>query len=289
MFSNARRFGGAFTSFWRSGFGAKLFTTISLLLMLVPMTQAQDDGQNKRGWDVENSDPPPLGNPREVKPMVPTNIKPFAFLFYQSCEPMGDSLGYTGKWSFDILSHYASVGFEHSVSDSLVVLRLRARRGVAHEAQIWFPKKPFTLRVILGVDTAVFRMDLTAGTFVYVDTSSLLWVEEPKEIPANLVTMQFMDRDNEQARDLVEQVSAEFGSAVKQIVLSEGFYPCLSVPGVQRTNIGRKRVLNETELGLLVCFQVVDQSQMAVVSEWIGEQQIEEFKRVVSQFGMKGR
>jgi hypothetical protein len=265
--------------------------TFMALLMLVSITSAQDDGQNKQGWDVDKSEAPPPGTPfgGVPKPMVPTNLRPFAFLFYQSCEPMGDSAGYTGKWSFDILSAYTSVGFEHSASDSLVVLKLRAQRWVAHEAQIWFPKNTFTLRVILGVDTAVFRLDLTAGTFVYVDTSSLLRVESPKEIPDGVVTMQLMDRDKERARDLGELVSFEFGSAVKQIVLSEGFYPCLPVPGVQRTNIGRKRVLNETELGLLVCFQVVDQSQMAAVSEWIGERQIEEFKRVVSQFGMKGR
>jgi hypothetical protein len=34
MFMHARRFGRAFASFWRSGFGAKLFTTVSLLLMI---------------------------------------------------------------------------------------------------------------------------------------------------------------------------------------------------------------------------------------------------------------
>jgi hypothetical protein len=263
--------------------------TFMALLMLVSITSAQDDGQNKQGWDVDKGEAPPPGNPRTTKPMVPTNVRPFAFLFYQSCEPMGDSLGYTGKWSFDILSAYTSVGYEHSESDSLVVLKLRARSRVTQDARICFPAKPFTLRVILVQDTAVFRMDLTAGTFVYVDTSSLLRVESPKEIPDGLVTMQLMDRDKELARDLVEQASAEFGSAVKQIVLSEGFYPCLPTLGIQRTNIGRKRVLNETELGLLVCFQVVDQSQMAVVSEWVGGQQIEEFKRARSQFGMKGR
>jgi hypothetical protein len=266
-----------------------IVVAVMALFMLVSITQAQHDETKKVGWEVDCNVAPTSGDPGEPKPMVPTNIRPFAFLFYQSCEPMGDSLGYTGKWSFDILSAYTSVGYEHSASDSLVVLKLRARRWVAREARIWFPRKPFTLRVILGDDTAVFRMDLTAGTFVYVDTSSLLRVESPKEIPDGLVTMQLMDRDKERARDLVEQVSEEFGSAVRQIVLSEGFYPCLPTLGIQRTNVGRKRVLNETELGLLVCFQVVDQSQMAAVSEWVGGQQIEEFKRARSQFGMKGR
>ncbi len=182
------------------------------------------------------------------------------------------------------------MGFEHSESDTLVILRLRSRSRVAHEARIWFPTKPFPLRVILGEDTAVFRINLDSGTFVYVDTSSLLQVESPKELPTNLVTIQLMNRDKECARSLVEQTAEQFGSTVRQIVLDEGFYPCLPTPGVQRTNIGRKRVLNVTESGLLVCLEVVDQSQMTVVSQWAARKQIEELERAASeQIGMKGR
>lgn len=260
-----------------------LFSVVMASILLGPITQAQD------GWDVDKDAPPPMGSERKLS-TKPGKIKQFAFLFYETCELRGDVVHHTGQWTFDILSAYSTVGFEHSESDSLVVLKLRSRSWVAHEAKIWFPKKPFTLHVILGEDTAVFQVDLTAGTFVYVDTTSLLRVESPKEIPTNLVVMQFMNRDNEQARNFAEEVVKKFGSAVRLLKLEEGFYPCLPAPGVQVTNIGRKKSLNETDLGLLVCFQVVDQSQMAAVSTWIGDRQLEEFKRATGdQFGMKGR
>jgi hypothetical protein len=287
MLSNVRQFGRAFATFWCSGFVAKLFVMVSLLFMLVPTTQAQDDGQDHRGWEVDKSDPPPLGNP--VTPIKkPVKIEQFAFLFHEVCEPVGDSVGYTGKWTFDILSAYTSVGYEHSESDSLVVLKLRGRSRVEQGALICFPSKPFTLCVILGDDTAVFRMDLTAGTFVYVDTSSLLRVELPKEIPDGFVAMQFMDRDKDRARDFADQVSKQFGAAVKRTILSEGYYPCLPTSSVRLTNIGRKQLLNETDLGFLVCFQVVNRPQITTVSEWISRRQIEEYHRISNQFGMKG-
>ncbi len=263
---------------------------VMALLLLAPIARAQDDGRNKRGWDVDMSEPPPPGNPPNPSKKPLSNIRPFAFLFYQPCEPMGDRLGNSGRWSFDILSAYTSVGYEHSESDSLVVIKLQPRSRVTQDARICFPAKPFTLRVILVRDTAVFQMDLTAGTFVYIDTSRLLRVESPKAIPDGIVTMQLTDSDKERARDFAKQVIEKYGSGVEQFVLSEGYYPCLPTPGIQRTNIGRKQLLNETEQGYLVCFQIVDQSQMAAVSTWFGEQQLDELKRAASeQIGMKGR
>ncbi|MEW5796884.1 MAG: hypothetical protein AB1772_11065, partial [Candidatus Zixiibacteriota bacterium] len=214
---------------------------------------------------------------------------PFEINSYEVCELQRDLLHRTGEWSFDIMSHYASVGFEHSETDTLVMLKLRSRSDVDHKAKMWFPQKPFTLRIILGEDTARFRLDLKAGTFVYVDTSSLLRVESPKEIPANLVTMQFIGRDNERARNFVEEVVSRYGSAVKQQVLADGFYPCLAAPSVLRTNVGRKKILNATDLGLLVCFQVVVPSNFANIAKWMSDRQLEEFKRAGNEFSLKGR
>lgn len=242
---------------------------------------------SQSAWDADKDAPPPT---REATPMPqPTKIKPFSFLFYQLCEANNDTVQYIGKWSFDILSEYGSVGFDHHENDSLVVLKLRTQNRGEREAKIWFPKKPFTLLVILGRDTAVFKMDLILGSCLYVDTSALLTVIQPREIPANFCTMQFLDREEKRAKDFLKAITKEFGSVVEPGILESGYYPCIPAFAVERAKLGRKQSVNQTALGYLVCLRVTDSSQVPAVSQWIWEQQREEFKRAGSMLGMKER
>lgn len=238
-------------------------------------------------WDPDNNAPPPTS---DVQPIPqPTKIKPFEFLFYQMCESQNDTVRYTGRWSFDILSKYGSVGFDHIETDTSVTLTLRTHNRGTREAHIFFPRKPFTLRVLLGRDTAAFAMDLVTGTCLYVDTSVLLRMISPKEIPANIFAMQFLDREEKRAKDFMKSVENEFGSSAEPAILEPGYYPCLPAFTVERAKLGRKQSVNATPLGLLVCFRLNDASRASTVSEWLWLKQREEFKRAGSTLGMKER
>jgi hypothetical protein len=255
------------------GDNMKLITIIvTAFFMLISTSHAQG------GWDVDKGIAPPTGN---TKPLPkPTKLKPFTFMFYEVCDSPDSMVHSTGKWKFEVLSQYTMVDFDHHVSDSEVVLKLRPVNWSRMGEKIWFPLKPFTLRIVLGPDTAVFRMDMTTGLCVYVDTSSLLIKDEPKELPADLLSMQFKSRDRDQAKDFLKLVFAQFETAVEPTVLARGFYPCQPTQVVERTNIGRGKVINETALGFLVCLRVIDSSRAAEVAQWVSERQREEFARV---------
>ncbi len=245
---------------------------VPALLILMSTSHAQGR------WDVDKDTPPPTDNARPLP--KPTPLKPFTFIFYKVCDSPNVPTLTSGNYWFEIMSQYTMVDFEHNESDSEVVLKLRARNRFGPTDKIWFPQKPFTLRVILRTDTAVFKMDLISGICTYVDTSSLLKMEEPKSLPADLVTMQFRSRDRDRARDFLKLVATQFGAAVEPTALAKGFYPCLPTQVVGRTNVGRGKVVNETAWGLLVCLRVVDLARSVEVAQWVSEQQREEFARV---------
>jgi hypothetical protein len=254
------------------GDNMKLITIIiTAFFMLISTSHAQG------GWDVDKDSIPPIGH---LKPLPkPTKLKPFTFMFYEVCDSPDSTVRSTGKWKFEVLSQYTMVDFDHHVSDSEVVLKVRPVNWSKMGEKIWFPMKPFTLRIVLGPDTAAFRMDLTTGMCVYVDTSSLLRRDEPKELPADLLSMQFKSRDRDEAKDFLKLVAAQFGAAVEPVVLARGFYPCLPTQVVERTNIGRGKVINETAWGFLICLRVIYSSRTAEVAQWVSERQREEFAR----------
>ena len=246
---------------------------INLLLLLAFVSTASAQGR----WDVDKDTPPPTDN---AKPLPkPTKLKPFTFMFYEVCDSPNIPRLTDSRYWFEIMSRYTMVAFEHKESDSEVVLTLGGWKQFGQTGKIRFPMKPFALRVILNDDTAAFRMDLSSGEWTYVDMSALLTVEAPKVLPSDLVRMQFRSRDNDRARDFLKHADAQFGAAVEPYLLAKGFYPCLPTQVVERTNIGRGKVVNETAWGFLICLRVVDRSRSAEVAQWVSEQERVEAER----------
>jgi len=242
---------------------------------------------SQSSWDVDQDRVPVTS---QSKPLPhPTRVEPFTFIFYRQCESNNDTIRYTGEWAFDIVSRRGAVSFDHTESDTLVIMKVRLENGGSRESRIWFPRGPFTLKVRLGMDSAVFNLDLTAGVCQYLVKSDLLILDQPKELPDNLIWIQFFGRQNDRVRDFLKQLNAKFGESVRQTVLEDGYYPCLPAPLVNRTGMGRRKVINNDEIGYLVCFKTNDQSRSAGVNQWMAKRQRDEFTRVGATLVAKGR
>ena len=110
MFSIARRFGRALMSFWRSGFGGKLFVTISLLLMVGLI----DAGPRYyRALEAEYLSTHTIVNPVALSPAMPQYSQvsyndDFARRLYECIRHVSDSLVEIGLRK----SNSAPTGFE---------------------------------------------------------------------------------------------------------------------------------------------------------------------------------
>lgn len=260
----------------------KLLTAISVgFFMLSGLVAAQGP------WDVDQDRAPSTS---QSKPLPrPTRVEPFTFIFYQKCRSADDPMKHSGEWGFDIVSHYGLVCFDHDESDSLVIMKLKLEGDGSRESRIWFPREPFTLKVRLGMDSAVFRLDLTTGVCEYLIKSDLLKLGKPKELPDTLIWIQFMGWRAEHVKSILAQLHSTFGQAIERVVLEEGYYPCLPAPLVNRARIARRILVNDDSVGYLVCVDVVDRSHSAAVVRWISDKQKEEFSQSDSQVGTKGK
>jgi len=234
-------------------------------------------------WDTDRDSPPSVSN---LKPLPkPTKINPFHFIFYQKCLPDSNgTVGYTGQYTFDIFAEFGLISFDCDVADTLATVKLRRYYRGAEKAKLWFPMIPFTLQIILGTDTARFHLDLSTGLCQYVKQSKLLMFDTTKEIPSDLLYIQFVNLSPSNPKIFLKEITEKFGAAIQKVVLDPGYYPCLSGSWLRKKAIGRHKVVNVTGLGYFIFIRVTDSTQYEAVADWMGQRQKEEFKKGVSKF-----
>lgn len=231
------------------------------------------------GWDVDGDAPPPTSSAHAPAP--PKAIEPFHLLLYQSCEV--DSAGNAtqrGQIGLELFSAYATVGFDAVAADTLVTLKVRTHHKAERQALVNFPDKPFVLRVILGDQLAVLHV--TPGekfNVQYTEPCGLLLLDSARIAPPSTLTFQFMPGTKASVLDFLDQLEASYGQKVEKVVLAEGYYPCLPASTVTSTVIGRKKRINRTPLGYLVCLQVRDASIYSEVQNWLSSQEHAERER----------
>lgn len=234
-------------------------------------------------WDAEHDEPPPTST--LSAPVRPVAVKPFTFMFYKEYEPNDSMVEFTGRYGFTLLSQYRTAAFDCEVGDTLVVLKVRSMNQGVREEEIHYPQRPFTLLVIISPsltvpDTAAFKIDMSAGICDYIKQSQLVLVGSPQELPDNYVWIQLMDHESDRARAFLSDIQKQFGEAVTHKVLPEGFYPQLPIPIVEKQAAGRRKMLNTTVSGYLVCL-AVDPSRRAEINQFLWERQKAEFQRIV--------
>jgi len=242
-------------------------------------------------WDVGSSDPPPTGDARPL-PVMQLRDKPLQLMIFDQCEPdFSGIIGHTGEIAIRFMAPYMSIGFIPSATDSTLTLKLKTKNRGERDAPFCIPQRSFTLRVILGEDTALLRVDRSTErvSVEYRHPSALLVLAPTRDLDDNIASMQFMDGSTQRnVRDFVTQLRDKFGDGIDIIQLEDGYYPCLSVPVVERAALGRrsKRLsLNKTPAGYLVCVSVTDRTQHDAIVDWIFHQQQAELKRFKNKRG----
>ncbi|MCM2271754.1 MAG: hypothetical protein NDJ18_04265 [candidate division Zixibacteria bacterium] len=231
-------------------------------------------------WDPESGDAPSTSTIADQPLQKPTKIKPFSIVIFRACEAKRDgTVAYTSRLGIDILSEYGSVGFESTTKDSLLAIRLRTKPGADRTNSILIPRGPFHLHVVLGQDTAKFRVVQDSSLDIaYYQHSDLLKLLETKEVPAGLIYIQCLG-DRNAAKRALEEVEKQFGTQLTRFVLANGYYPCLPVPHVSVASLGRKVTANRTSLGYFLCYSVRDAGDLRSLQEWAWDWQQQEFKR----------
>ncbi len=250
-----------------------------VLVLLVPLLTAQT-----QTWDVSSGAPPV---PRRKSLAIPhLRIEPLRLVVFEQCEPDGTgAISHTGKLSIQLSTVYPSIGFVPTKTDSTLTLRLRTRNDRERDAPFSIPQQAFTLRVILGEDTAQYAIDHTADhLFVECKRSSELLVLEPVlELDADVLALQFFcGTTQEDVRKFVHLVKRTHGDAIKMIQIAAGYYPCLPVPDVSKASIGGRRNLlrvNKSSAGYLVCVRISDSDQFDLIAIWINNRQAQELER----------
>ncbi len=271
--SKTARTGVLTYSSWKTALG------IGAFLLASSIAQAQDSGV---GWDADDSLPPPVSH--QIVLRRPAKVQPFHLLVYESCSDDSTTTNTWGQMTrIDLFSAYGFAKFDSWSTDSSmqITVRLRtpvdtglpvelleSRRG-KRRTNFRIPGKDFALSVILGRDTARFRVRQTGPLEVeYVRKSSLLLLDTTCSTPDDIVSLQLMSKDPKEARRVLQMVAERFGSDAIPTTLSPGYYPCTAALWVNRIGIGRRRTVNETTLGYLLCFRLPGIDQRSELKEW---------------------
>jgi len=246
----------------RPGWLTRTVIVLTLLLLASPIMS--------QSWDVGDNEAPPTS---DAKPLPkPTEIRPFHLVAYNDCK--------TGRLAFDVISEYSSVGFDPTTIEDTVFVKLRTYNRGKKTSRVSIPGEVFYLNVILGKDTAVFKVDNRQEILVldYIKVSELLRIQEIKELPENVLYFQFMNGEKgKDVKKFLERLGDEFGDQVNHVVLEKGFYRCIPIPWVSNKKMGRRQRTNKTFLGYLVCVEV-DPEAYETIEAWLWEEQKVQFK-----------
>lgn len=257
---------------------------IVVCLLFASGAWAQDTGM---GWDADDSLPPPTSH--QIVLQRPTTVQPFHLLVYQDCP--GDSGGrqLSGQRTrLDIMSAYGFAKFDAWSTDTSMQLTVRLRAPVdtglpvenaeslrgKRRAQFRIPGTDFALSVILGRDTARLRVTQAGGLDVqYLKKSKLLILDSVRQVPDDMVCLQLHSRIPAETRKWLDLVNERFGKDAIPTMLSPGYYRCTPALWIKRVGIGRRRAVNETTLGHLLCFRVRDAYRRSELEAWLHNQQ----------------
>jgi hypothetical protein len=264
---------------WSLLIGFVLIVTRSLL-------HAQGSGV---GWDADDSLPPPVGAHGVVRP--PLKLKPLHLSLYSDCGTdtcnlpaqvrtlrlelfSTDFLALFDSWSTDssmeirILAQYP---FDSTPGSA----ELRTRRAT-RQASFNIPQSDFVMSVIQGPDTARVAVSRTDRVNVaYIRKSPLLVIDSVRHIPSGLVWTQIHSSDIEAVKSLLAAVEQAFGGDCKLTTLKAGYYPCVSPPWIGRVQVGRRKLVNRTVGGFLICYEVLRGDRREEFKAWISKRQQE--------------
>jgi hypothetical protein len=241
------------------------------------------------GWDADDSLPPPVGAHGVVRP--PQKLKPLHLSLYSECGT--DTCGLLTNFHSLRLELFSSDRFslfDSWSTDSSMEIRILAQypfdstpgsaalriRRASRQARFNLPQSDFTLSVIQGPDTAkvtVARTDRVKIT--YARKSPLLVIDSVRHIPSDLIWTQLNSTNTDAVKALLEEVTKSFGADCRLTILQPGYYPCISPPWVAKAEVGRRRLVNKTSAGFLVCYQVLRLDRREEFGTWLATRQRE--------------
>jgi hypothetical protein len=268
-----------------------------LLLALIgagSLAHAQGSGV---GWDADDSLPPPVGAHGVVRP--PLKLKPLHLSLYSDCGTDTCNLPTQFRtlrlelFSTDFLTLFDSWSTDSSMEIRILAqypfdstpgsAELRTRRAT-RQASFNIPQSDFALSVIQGPDTARVTVSRTDRvTVAYVRKSRLLVIDSVRHIPSDLVWTQIHSSDIEAVKSLLAAVEQTFGEECKLTTLRPGYYPCVSPPWIGKVQAGRRKFVNKTAGGFLICYEVLRGDRREEFGRWLSSRQQEFSARFSSE------
>jgi hypothetical protein len=109
-----------------------------------------------------------------------------------------------------------------------------------------------------------------------------LVIDSVRHIPSDLVWTQITSSNIEPVKALLEAVERVFGRDCKLMTLKPGYYPCVLPPWIGEAQAGRRRHVNKTSEGFLVCYQVLNSDRREEFGTWLATRQREFSMRLTS-------
>ncbi|MFZ1682747.1 MAG: hypothetical protein WAU88_01325 [Candidatus Zixiibacteriota bacterium] len=272
---------------------------VVLLAATWSLAHAQGPGV---GWDADDSLPPPVGAHGRVRPQG--KLRPLHLFVYSDCDQDSNAVfAHTNQLRLVLSSPDWTPAFDSWSTDSSLEIRILSEnqsdfgtsnakplvRRPTRQSRFDLPSSDFVLSVIQWPDTAKVRIVLKSSIEIeYTHKSSLLLIDSPRAIPGDLAWAQIGSQSEDAIKELLDGVGERFGRDCKLVTLKAGFYPCVLSSWVSTAYLGKRRSVNKTSTGFLVCYQVSNATRLEEFKAWIPKKLRETSERSTDRIELLG-